>query len=164
MTETKAKAKKFRAKPAAARVAGRLCRLPKSKRFKSPNSSKICLNRAEAKQRSVLKTPPHILRKSAGLKVVFDTNVVISATLFGSGLMKPLRLAWQAGRVVPVICKETRAELLRVLAYEKFKLGEADIARVLALYLPDAQFHKLDLTVNNGTHIPLCRDERSVHS
>lgn len=99
-------------------------------------------------------------RKSAGLKVVFDTNVVISATLFGSGLMKPLRLAWQAGRVVPVICKETRAELLRVLAYEKFELTEADIARVLALYLPNAHFHEIDLTVANTRQIPACRDAR----
>ncbi len=99
-------------------------------------------------------------RKPAVLKVVLDTNVVISATLFGSGVLKPLRLAWQAGRVVPVISKETRAELLRVLAYEKFKLSEADIARVLALYLPDTQFHKVNLTVNNSNRIPVCRDKR----
>ena len=99
-------------------------------------------------------------QKTAVLKVVLDTNVVISATLFGSGLMKPLRLAWHAGRIKPFISKATREELLRVLAYEKFKLSEADIARVLALYLPDAQFHKVDLTVKNGIQIPVCRDER----
>ena len=99
-------------------------------------------------------------QKPAASKVVLDTNVVISATLFGGGALKPLRLAWQAGRVVPVISKETRAELLSVLAYEKFKLSEADIARALALYLPDAQLHKVDFTVNNGIQIPVCRDER----
>jgi len=99
-------------------------------------------------------------RKPAGLKVVLDTNVVISATLFGSGLMKPLRLAWQAGRIVPVICRKTRAELLRVLAYEKFRLEEADIARVLALYLPNAQFHEIERTVANMGQIPVCRDAR----
>ncbi len=98
--------------------------------------------------------------KSAVLKVVIDTNVVISATLFGSGLMKPLRLAWQAGQVTPVISKETRAELLRVLAYEKFKLTEADIARVLALYLPHAQFHRIDLVADTKHQIPVCRDTR----
>ena len=96
--------------------------------------------------------------KSAVLKVVVDTNAVISATLFGSGLMKPLRLAWQAGQVLPVISKETRAELLRVLAYEKFKLAEADIARVLALYLPHTQVHALDLVANTRNQIPVCRD------
>ncbi len=97
---------------------------------------------------------------SSVLKIVLDTNVVISATLFGNGLMQPLRLAWQAGRVVPIICKETRAELLRVLAYEKFKLAAADIARVLAMYLPHAQFHEIDLNVANRAQIPICRDAR----
>ena len=98
--------------------------------------------------------------KSAVLKVVIDTNVVISATLFGSGLMKPLRLAWQAGQVTPVISKETRAELLRVLAYEKFKLTEADIARILAVYLPHAQLHIIDLVADTKHQIPVCRDTR----
>ena len=98
--------------------------------------------------------------KSAVLKVVFDTNAVISATLFGSGLMKPLRLAWQASRIVPIISTETRAELLRVLAYAKFKLNEADIARVLALYLPHAQVHAVNLIAVTRNPIPVCRDTR----
>ena len=74
--------------------------------------------------------------------------------------MKPLRLAWQAGRVVPITSKETRAELLRVLAYEKFKLAEADIARVLASYLPYAQVHAVDLAADTRNQIPVCRDPR----
>lgn len=94
------------------------------------------------------------------LKTVFDTNTVISATLFGSGLMKPLRLAWQAGQVVPVISADTRAELLRVLAYEKFKLAQADIARVLSLYLPYVQIHGIALSVDAKSQIPFCRDVR----
>ena len=98
--------------------------------------------------------------KSAGVTVVIDTNAVISATLFGSGLMKPLRSAWQAGQVVPVISKETRAELLRVLAYEKFKLAEADIARILALYLPHTQVHVLNPVADTGNQSPVCRDTR----
>ena len=98
--------------------------------------------------------------KSAVVKVVVDTNAVISATLFGSGLMKPLRLAWQAGRVEPIISTETRAELLRVLAYAKFKLTETDIARVLNLYLPHAQVHAVNLAADNRNPIPICRDTR----
>ena len=96
----------------------------------------------------------------AVLTVVVDTNAVVSATLFGSGLMKPLRLAWQASRIVPIISTETRAELLRVLAYEKFKLSESDIARVLNLYLPYAQVHAVKLAANNRNPIPVCRDTR----
>ena len=74
--------------------------------------------------------------------------------------MSAVRLAWQTGRVVPIVSKETRAELLRVLAYEKFQLTEADIARVLALYLPNAQFHEIDPTIANRSQIPACRDTR----
>ena len=98
--------------------------------------------------------------KSPLPKIVFDTNIVVSATLLGSGSMSAVRLAWQTGRVVPIVSKETRAELLRVLAYEKFQLTEADIARVLALYLPNAQFHEIDPTIANRSQIPACRDTR----
>ena len=98
--------------------------------------------------------------KSPLPKIVFDTNIVVSATLFGSGSMSAVRLAWQTGRVVPIVSKETRAELLRVLAYEKFQLTEADIARVLALYLPNAQFHEIDPTIANRSQIPACHDTR----
>jgi uncharacterized protein len=101
-----------------------------------------------------------MVSKSTVLKAVLDTNVVISSTLFGEGLMKPLRLAWKAGRLVPVISKETRAELLRVLAYEKFKLTQADIARVLALYLPFAEVNQVDLDADITNQLPVCRDAR----
>ena len=97
---------------------------------------------------------------SGAVKVVLDTNVLISASLFGNGVMKPLRLAWQAGWVLPVVSKETRAELLRVLAYDKFKLTQADIARALASYLPHTQFHAVDSNAGKGNPAPICRDKR----
>ncbi len=97
-------------------------------------------------------------RKPAAWRVVLDTNTVISATLFGSGALKPLRLAWQAGHVVPILSAQTRAELLRVLAYKKFNLKEADIARVLALYLPHAELNVQDLTRDKAGQMPICRD------
>ena len=97
---------------------------------------------------------------SSAVKVVLDTNVLISAILFGSGVMKPLRLAWQSGRVLPVVSQETRAELLRVLAYDKFKLSQADIARALASYLPHTQFHAVNINTGKGNPAAICRDER----
>jgi uncharacterized protein len=97
---------------------------------------------------------------SVALKVVFDTNVVVSATLFRSSFLSPLRAAWQEGRVSTVVCAETNAELLRVLTYAKFKLTEASIAHVLALYLPYAQSHKIKLSSKLASPLPICRDVR----
>ncbi len=96
----------------------------------------------------------------AVLKIVFDTNVVISATLFRSGLLSPLRNAWQTGEIVSIISNETSAELLRVLAYKKFNLVEADIARVLALYLPHAKSHVINYRGHKMGRVPVCRDAR----
>ncbi len=99
-------------------------------------------------------------RQSAALKVVFDTNVVVSATLFRSSFLSPLRAAWQDGRISAVVCAETNAELLRVLTYAKFKLSEAGIAHVLAVYLPFAQSHKIEFNTNKASTLPICRDVR----
>ncbi|MEO6623401.1 MAG: PIN domain-containing protein, partial [Nitrospirales bacterium] len=62
----------------------------------------------------------------APLRVVLDTNVVVSALLFRSGRLAWLREAWTSGRVVPVLGRETLAELMRVLAYPQFGLDAED--------------------------------------
>ena len=46
--------------------------------------------------------------------MVFDTNVVISALIFGRRLAW-LRGAWSSGRIQPVVCRETVQELFRFL-------------------------------------------------
>ena len=71
------------------------------------------------------------------MRAVFDTNVVVSALIFGRRLHW-LRRAWADGAVTPIICRETVAELLRVLAYPKFRLGTSDRETLLAEYLPIA--------------------------
>lgn len=69
-------------------------------------------------------------------RVVVDTNVVLSALVFGGGRLETLRFAWQAGRYVPLACSHTASELIRMLAYPKFKLSAADQQELLADYLP----------------------------
>lgn len=101
-----------------------------------------------------------IFEKLPVLKIVFDTNVVISATLFRSSHLSPLRAAWQEKRLTPIVCAETNAELMRVLAYKKFKLTEVGIAHVLALYLPYAQSHKINANSQSTFALPICRDVR----
>jgi hypothetical protein len=69
------------------------------------------------------------------MRAVFDTNVVLSALVFG-GRLRWLRRAWGDGRVTPIVCRETTAESLRVLAYPKFRLDDVARGLLLADYLP----------------------------
>ena len=72
-------------------------------------------------------------------RVVLDTNVVVSALLFANGHLAWLREAWQREQFVPLVDRETAAELLRVLHYPKFKLTESDRHDLLADFLPHVE-------------------------
>ena len=58
--------------------------------------------------------------------IVIDTNVVVSALLFGGvpGELVPL---WKAGLIQPKTSKEIIDEYIKVLAYPKFNLSEEEI-------------------------------------
>jgi len=60
------------------------------------------------------------------IRAVLDTNVILSALLFG-GRLERLHRAWRAGRLRLVMSRETTDELLRVMAYPKFRLTHAEI-------------------------------------
>jgi len=62
--------------------------------------------------------------------VVIDTNVVVSALLFGGvpGKLLPL---WKSGRIRVLASKEMIEEYLKVLAYPKFDLSEEEINYLL---------------------------------
>lgn len=44
---------------------------------------------------------------AAARRVVLDTNIAVSALLFGSGPAGRVRAAWQSGRVVPLASRAT---------------------------------------------------------
>jgi len=67
---------------------------------------------------------------------VLDTNVLVSALLFRSGRLSWLRQAWQTMALRPVMAKPTTEELLRVLAYPKFRLTSAEVEALLEELLP----------------------------
>lgn len=92
-------------------------------------------------------------------RVVLDTNVVLSSLLFSSGRLAPLRLAWQAGRFEPLVSADTAAELVRVLAYPKFKLNAADREELLADYLPYCRTVRMPAKL---PALPDCRDPGDV--
>ncbi|SBT06363.1 conserved hypothetical protein [Candidatus Propionivibrio aalborgensis] len=77
-----------------------------------------------------------VARSSTPPRVVIDTNLVLSALVFGNGRLTPLRQAWQSQRIRPIISRVTVTELIRVLAYPKFKLTADEQQELLADYLP----------------------------
>ena len=48
------------------------------------------------------------------IKLVLDTNCIISALIFSKDNLIWLRQAWQSGEITPIICKETAQELIYV--------------------------------------------------
>ena len=62
--------------------------------------------------------------------VVVDTNVLISALLFGGTPGKLIEL-WKTGTIRPTASREIIDEYLRVLAYPKFRLTENEIGYLL---------------------------------
>ncbi|MDX1607002.1 MAG: putative toxin-antitoxin system toxin component, PIN family [Candidatus Competibacterales bacterium] len=72
-------------------------------------------------------------------RVVLDTNCLISALLFSTGQLAWLREGWQAGRFIPLVSRDTVSELVRVLAYPKFRLDATDQESLLADFLPFAE-------------------------
>lgn len=87
-------------------------------------------------------------------RVVIDTNLVLSALVFGGSTAK-LRLAWQDDLFTPLASKTTVTDLIRVLAYPKFKLTKSEQEDLLADYLP---FCETVLMPNVLPAIPECRD------
>ena len=69
------------------------------------------------------------------LRVVFDTNTVISALAFTVGRLAWLRAHWRERRSVPLVSHGTAAELKWVLGYRKLKLSVEYQFELLGDYL-----------------------------
>jgi putative PIN family toxin of toxin-antitoxin system len=87
-------------------------------------------------------------KKKASLKVVLDTNVIVSAILFKGKVSKLMEL-WKGGRIVPVVSPATYNELVHVLSYPKFSLSKVEIEMLLEQeVLPYISVVKETVTVN----------------
>lgn len=93
------------------------------------------------------------------LRVVLDTNVLFSALLFPGGGLGRLRIAWQAGVFIPLASTATVQELVRVLAYPKFRLEGAAQRELMADYLPWATV--VDVP-DPPPLVPECRDRHDL--
>ena len=88
-------------------------------------------------------------------RVVLDTNVVLSALVFGKGTAARLRAAWLGCHCLPLVSTATAQELVRVLAYPKFRLDAQEQQELLADYLPYAEAVRIPRLPPT---VPVCRD------
>ena len=88
-------------------------------------------------------------------RVVLDTNVVLSALLFGGGPAARVRAGWQAGRFVPLASTATAQELMRVLGYPKFRLSRDEQEELLADFMPWVEVVRVP---DPPPAVPACRD------
>lgn len=65
-------------------------------------------------------------------RVVIDTNVLVSALLFGGTPGRVVQL-WKEERIKPLCSRDIIEEYLRVLTYPKFALAESEIDTLLTL-------------------------------
>jgi putative PIN family toxin of toxin-antitoxin system len=91
-------------------------------------------------------------------RLVLDTNTVLSALLFSKGRLAWLRPAWQVKRFVPLVSRATTEELIRVLAYPKFKLSASERQDFLGDYLPFCE----TFDVPKSANLPTCRDAADI--
>jgi len=94
------------------------------------------------------------MNPAAPWRVVLDTNLVLSALVFQQGRLSSLRALWQAKRFTSILSRETAVELIRALAYPKFRLTAAEQQELLADYLP----HCKVVTIIAPPSVPYCRD------
>jgi putative PIN family toxin of toxin-antitoxin system len=64
------------------------------------------------------------------VRVVLDTNTVVSALLF-SGISSKLVSLWQKDLITLLVSREVLDEYLRVLSYPKFELSEVEIKELI---------------------------------
>jgi hypothetical protein len=64
------------------------------------------------------------------IRAVIDTNVIVSAILFG-GIPGKLISLWKSGHFKPLSSRDIVDEYIKVLAYPKFRLAEKEINYIL---------------------------------
>ena len=92
---------------------------------------------------------------TAPVRVVLDTNVVLSALVFGGASTGQVRRTWQQGALLPLASTATVQELVRVLSDPKFRLSQAEQGELLADYLPYTETVRIP---QSPPPVPKCRD------
>ena len=89
------------------------------------------------------------------LRLVLDTNVVVSALVFETSSIQWIRSLWQLDVIVPLVSNDTRDELLRVFLSDKFGLTSERRDFLLEEYLP---WCEMIMMPDPRPAVPECRD------
>ena len=92
------------------------------------------------------------------LRIVFDTNVLLSLWVFADRRYARLPELIAAGRVLPLTGAECLAEFERVLDYPEFELDAAARRRILTGYAGSALCVNKEVPAAFCLALPLCRD------
>ena len=88
-------------------------------------------------------------------RVVINTNIVVSALLFGGEISRIVSL-WQKKKVILLTLKEVIEEYIKVLSYPKFNLTEEEIE-----YIVKQEILSFIEPVNVSTQINIIKDDQS---
>ncbi len=88
------------------------------------------------------------------VRVVLDTNTVLSAILFPRGRLIWMRGSWATGQCLPLVSRATTQELIRAPTCRKFQVDDDDIEVLLGSYLP---YVELVNVRSKPLDLPSCR-------
>ena len=92
------------------------------------------------------------------LRVVLDTNIIVSSLLFG-GSLAFVHEAWKEGKIRLLFSEDTLEELVKVLHYPKFSLEEEEIDFLVYVeVMPYAEIVRKVIKVDKEA----CRDKDDV--
>jgi putative PIN family toxin of toxin-antitoxin system len=69
-------------------------------------------------------------KEKAAIRIVLDTNILVSALLFKGELAGIVDL-WKKGKIVPLLSRETFEEFRAVLEYPKFSLTAHEVKVII---------------------------------
>lgn len=98
-----------------------------------------------------------VLPSAAPLRVVLDTNVLVSLYVFADSRFAPLRTRIENGNWQAVTNDACFDEFRRVLDYPLFALTEMQQARALAAYAKSVVHHR-DSAPAEAAALPRCKD------
>ena len=90
------------------------------------------------------------------LRVVLDTNVLLSLFVFADSRFLPLRHRLEAGELVALADERCLAEFRRVLAYPMFSLDEASQEAAFAAYAERVE--RITTPEGQKAALPECKD------